>query len=160
MSTLPLIERQMNFNQFSEKFLKWTEEVIESKKIDGFPICPFARKARLTDKIQFIDARDNIEESLLTFDPKDKEIGIAWLGDLDDVSGVEKITEKIMKEHPNLLCFTSTRSSGAFAKNFTDCVFIQIKSDILEKRKWLKTTDYYNSWPIDYYKLITGEDKS
>ena len=160
MSSLPLIERQMNFNQFSEKFLKWTEEVIESKKIDGFPICPFARKARLTDKIQFIDARENIEEALLTFDPKDKEIGIAWLGDLDDISGVEKITEKIMKEHPNLLCFTSTRSSGAFAKNFTDCVFIQIKSDILEKRKWLKTTDYYNSWPIDYYKLITGEDKS
>ena len=62
-----------------------------------------------------------------------------------------------MIENPDLLYFTSTRESGHFVKNFTDCVFIQLKGDIMEKRKYLKNTKYYDSWPADYYKLITGD---
>jgi len=36
-------------------------------------------------------------------------------------------------------------------------VFIQRKSDLLEKRKHLhENTTYYDSWPVDYYNLIMG----
>ena len=144
----------MNFQEFQNKFLEWTENEIEAKKLDGFPICPFARKARLQNKIQFIDARDNLTQSYETFDKEIYEIGIAWV-DGCNMSEVETIIEQQMQKHNDLLYFTSTTTSGHFAKNFTNCVFIQLRDDLTEKRKYLHTTKYYDSWPIDYYKLIT-----
>ena len=138
----------------------WSEERIEQKKIDGFPVCPFARKARLQDKIQFLDCRSLQSYALEQFDRTQYEIGIAWLGDIDDdsVAEIEIICEQLAEKNPDLLYFTSTRKSGHFVKNFTDCVFIQLKSDILDKRNYLYKTDYYTSWPSDYFKLITGID--
>ena len=145
----------MNFQEFQNKFLEWTETEIEAKKLDGFPICPFARKARLQNKIQFIDARDNQSDTYETFDKDHYEIGIAWV-DGCDMDEVESVIEQQMQKHEDLLYFTSTTTSGHFAKNFTNCVFIQLRDDLTEKRKYLHTTKYYDSWPVDYYKLITS----
>ena len=145
----------MNFQEFQNKFLEWTENEIEAKKLDGFPVCPFARKARLQNKIQFIDARDNQSDTYETFDKDQYEIGIAWV-DGCDINQVESVIEQQMQKHEDLLYFTSTTTSGHFAKNFTNCVFIQLRDDLTEKRKYLHTTKYYDSWPIDYYKLITS----
>ena len=145
----------MNFQEFQNKFLEWTETEIEAKKLDGFPICPFARKARLQNKIQFIDARDNQSDTYETFDKDQYEIGIAWV-DGCDMDEVESVIEQQMQKHEDLLYFTSTTTSGHFAKNFTNCVFIQLRDDLTEKRKYLHTTKYYDSWPLDYYKLITS----
>lgn len=145
----------MNFQEFQNKFLEWTENEIEAKKLDGFPICPFARKARLQNKIQFIDARDNQSDTYETFDKDQYEIGIAWV-DGCDMDQVESVIEQQMQKHNDLLYFTSTTTSGHFAKNFTNCVFIQLRDDLTEKRKYLHTTKYYESWPLDYYKLITS----
>ena len=145
----------MNFQEFQNKFLEWTENEIEAKKLDGFPICPFARKARLQNKIQFIDARDNQSDTYETFDKGQYEIGIAWV-DGCDMDEVESVIEQQMKKHNDLLYFTSTTTSGHFAKNFTNCVFIQLRDDLTQKRKYLHTTKYYESWPEEYYKLITS----
>lgn len=145
----------MNFQEFQNKFLEWTENEIEAKKLDGFPICPFARKARLQNKIQFIDARDNQSDTYETFDKDQYEIGIAWV-DGCDMDQVEFVIEQQMQKHQDLLYFTSTTTSGHFAKNFTNCVFIQLRDDLTEKRKYLHTTKYYESWPEEYYKLITS----
>lgn len=147
-----------NLQEFSNKFLEWTEQEIEAKKLDGFPVCPYARRARVQNKIQFIDSRDQetLISSLLSFDKEQYEIGIAWLGDQTDdyMSKVSDIIGDLSEKNPDLLYFTSTRTSGHFAKNISDCVFIQLKGDILEKRKHLHTTEYYNSWPLDYYQGI------
>jgi hypothetical protein len=148
----------MNFSDFEQEFLKWSQNSIEVKQDSGLPVCPFARKARLQQKIQFIDARDSLSQ-LNTFDKSTYEIGIAWLGDINDMEPVEKFCEEAMVANPDLLFFTSSRNSGHFVKNFTDCVFIQLRGDIMEKRKYLKTTKYYDNWPDTYYKLITGEDR-
>lgn len=145
----------MNFQEFQNKFLEWTENEIEAKKLDGFPICPFARKARLQNKIQFIDARDNQSDTYETFDKNQYEIGIAWV-DGCDMDQVQSVIEQQMQKHEDLLYFTSTTTSGHFAKNFTNCVFIQLRDDLKEKRKYLHTTKYYESWPEEYYKLITS----
>jgi hypothetical protein len=65
-----------------------------------------------------------------------------------------------MDANPDLLYFTSTRDSGHFVKNFTDCVFIQLRGDIMKKRNYLKdNTTYYDNWPDAYYTLITGETR-
>ena len=92
----------MNFQEFQDKFLEWTENEIEAKKLDGFPICPFARKARLQNKIQFIDARTNTPSTYDTFDKETYEIGIAWV-DGCDMDQVETIIEDQMQKHPDLL---------------------------------------------------------
>ena len=145
----------MNFQEFQDKFLEWTETEIESKKLDGFPVCPFARKARLQNKIQFIDARDNQMDTYELFDMDTYEIGIAWV-DGCDMRKVEEMCSSLTEKHPDLLYFTSTTKSGHFVKHFTNCVFIQLRDDINEKRKYLHTTKYYDSWPEEYYKLITS----
>lgn len=151
-----------NLTEFSNKFLEWTEKEIEAKKLDGFPVCPYARRARLQNKIQFIDSRvqETLLDSFLSFDKDQFEIGIAWLGDQDDeyMSMVSSILADLSEKNPDLLYFTSTRTSGHFTKNISDCVFIQLKGDILDKREYLHTTKYYDSWPRDYYHSIIDSD--
>ena len=145
----------MTFDEFKKQFLLWSEEKIEAKKSDGFAVCPYAKHARINNKVQFIDARDSID-SINEFNDKIYEIGIAWLGDTADIDAVDQELESYRNNHENLLYFTSTPSSGFFAQNFTNCIFIQLKDDILEKRSQLHKTKYYDSWPEYYYKLITG----
>lgn len=152
-----------SFNQFKSNFLNWTESVIEEKQPNGFPICPYARKARLNGEIQFIDIRDNIDRCVSSLNLKKYMIAICWLGD-EPIYTHKYINSKVEEfnsdpQHKNLLFFLSDTQSGAFAKNFTNCIFVQIKSDIMSRREYLKTTNYYDSWPADYYKYITGEDK-
>ena len=145
----------MNFHEFQNKFLEWTETEIEAKKLDGFPVCPFARKARLQNKIQFIDARDNQMDTYELFDKDTYEIGIAWVNGCD-MREVEEMCSSLTEKHPDLLYFTSTTKSGHFVKNFTNCVFIQLRDDIVEKRSFLHKTSYYDSWPQEYYNSITS----
>lgn len=145
----------MTFEEFKTSFLKWSEEKIETKKDDGFSVCPYAKHARINNKVVFIDARDNLVENLLTFDKEEYEIGIAWIDGVD-IDFVEQEISKLHDEYPDLLYFTSTTDSGYFVKNFTNCVFIQLRNDILERRNQLHNTKYYDSWPEDYYKIITG----
>ncbi len=85
----------MTFDTFVSTFLMWTEEKIEAKKDDGYPICPFARKARIQDKIQFIDARDFSEYNLSEFNKEKYEIGIAWMGDNVDVQALEDLAKQM-----------------------------------------------------------------
>jgi len=153
----------MTFDEFTAAFLTWTEEKIESKGDGDWPVCPYARKARLTNKIQFIDAREDVHTSLKLFDDTTYEIGIAWLGDDNqaDIEATQKVIDFYGDLNPSLLYFMSTTDSGAFEKNFTNCVFIQLKDDILVKRNWLlENTSYYNDWSPEYFKSITGLDKT
>jgi hypothetical protein len=90
-------------------------------------------------------------------------IAICWLGD-EPIYTQKYINQKLNEfnsdpAHKNLLFFLSNTESGAFAKNFTNCIFVQIKSDIMSRREYLKTTNYYDTWPDEYYKYITGENK-
>jgi len=146
----------MNFETFQMKFLEWTEKSVESKKSDGFSVCPYAKKARLENKIQFINAISNTTDQLQSFDKEKFEIGIAWLGDNTDMQTVEYELEILRQKNPDLLYFTSTPDSGYFVQNFTNCVFIQLQQDIMHRRQQLHTTKYYDSWPEYYYKLICG----
>ena len=92
----------MTFEQFQEQFIDWTINFIEAKRDSGFPICPFARKARLQGKIQFIDARDLSLEKFREFDDTKYEIGIAWI-EGNDVDSIPDMLEVMHKENPELL---------------------------------------------------------
>jgi len=152
-----------SFNDFKDKFLSWSESLIEEKQPNGFPICPYARHARLNNEIQFIDIRDNIDRCISSLNLKKYMIAICWLGD-EPIYTSKYINQKLDDynsdpANKNLLFFLSDTQSGVFAKNFTNCIFVQIKSDILSRREHLKTTKYYDNWTPEYYKYITGGDK-
>ena len=57
----------MTLDEFTIKFLQFVEKSIEPKKDDGYPVCPYARSARMKQTLQFIDAR----EDLTTFESFD-----------------------------------------------------------------------------------------
>ena len=146
----------MTLDEFQTEFLSFAEKSVEPLKDDGYPVCPYAKSARIKKALQFLDGREDITV-MDNFDYKTFQMGIVWLGDIDDITPIEKICDEYRENNPHLLYFTSTRESGHFVKNFTDCVFIQRKSDLHEKRKHLhKNTTYYDSWPKDYYNLIMG----
>lgn len=147
----------MTFEEFKIKFINWSTKDIESvNKESGYPICPYAKRARLQKKIQFIHIKQGILDEFLEFNPAEYEIGVAWL-DNSAVHGIEPKLKKLRMYNQHLLYFLSTPDSGYFIKNFTNCVFIQKKKDILEKRAYLKTTEYYNNWPAWYYNEICKE---
>ena len=58
----------MTFNEFQTNFLTFVQTSIEPKKDDGYPVCPYARSARMKQTLQFIDAREDIT-TLESFDP-------------------------------------------------------------------------------------------
>lgn len=146
----------MTFEIFKTQFLEWVQDKIEPTRGNGYPICPFARKARLQDRIQFINAPIGIYGEFLEFDEENYDIGIAWLGDF--TSGIEDELADLRKANSHLLYFLSTPQSGHFVKNFTNCVLIQKKDDIELKRQVLLDTTYYDDWPEDYYKEIMNNE--
>ena len=147
------------------ELINWIKTFVEKPNtlLGDWAPCPYARKARLDNEIQFIDVRDNIDRCVSGLNLKKYMIAICWLG--DEPIYTQKYIDQRLDEfnsdpaHKNLLFFLSNTESGAFAKNFTNCIFVQIRSDIMSRREYLKTTNYYDTWPVEYYKYITGENK-
>ena len=80
----------MTLDEFQSKFLEFTEKQVEPLKDDGYPVCPYAKSARIKRALQFIDGRNDLT-IMDTFDPKTYQMGIVWLGDLDDITPRENL---------------------------------------------------------------------
>ena len=147
----------MNFEEFKQEFISWIIKNIEPICSEtGFSVCPYAKRARLQEKIQFIHAERGIYGEFLEFDSDKYDIGVVWLGDF--VDGIESEIEELRRDFPDLLYYISTPNSGFFTKNFTNCVFIQKREEILQKRENLKKTKYYDNWPKWYYnEIVNGQ---
>lgn len=143
----------MTYDEFKHKFLNWALENLEPIQENGFPICPFAKSARLKNEIQFIDATYDAFNACKTFNNKKYKLGVAWLD--NNLADLNFLIETLETTNKNLLYFASTTDSGYFVKNFTNCIFIQDKDDISKKRKYLQNTSYYDNWPKEYLTEIT-----
>ena len=146
------------FEEFKEKFVKWVIDEIEPIQNNGFPVCPYAASARANNKIQFINCSDSIS-AMGDFDEVNYEVGAAWVGNID-IPTVEKFIAFMTELNPTLEYLLSTRESGHFVQNPCNSVLIQVKKDLYKKRADLHKTSYYDDWTEDYYKEITGNDKS
>jgi hypothetical protein len=145
----------MMFEEFKIKFIEWLINNIEPvSKETGFAICPYAKSTRLKEKIQFIHIEQGVCEEFLKFDSDTYEIGVAWLS--ENINGIEGKLTDLRNQNKHLLYYLSTPTSGFFAQNFTNCVFIQKRNDIEEKREHLKNTKYYSNWPEWYYNEIVN----
>lgn len=148
--------RAMEFDKFVNDFITFTIEKIEPDKGDGWPVCPYARKARVNGDIQFMDGRDLSEtkNALETFDKSRFKMAVCWVGDECDVDKMQEIADEMSEMHPEHYYFLSTETSGYFVQNFTRVIIIQIKEDIEARREKLHKTNYYDSWPQWYYDDI------
>jgi hypothetical protein len=162
MSTMSLKERSpkaMEFEAFKNDFIKFTMDVIEQDKGDGWPVCPYARKARVNGEIQFMDGRDlsYSKTALETFDKSQFKMAVCWMGDDCDIDVLDSITSEMRELYPKYHYFVSTELSGLFVKNFTRIIIVQIKEDIEDRRKKLIKTNYYDSWTQEYYDEIVND---
>lgn len=149
----------MKFEEFKKQFINWAIENIETVQLGSFSICPYAKQARLLNKIQFINASNKCYKTFLKFDESKYEVGIAWLGEnIKDINNINALLEELHDHNQDFFYFLSTPNTGHFAKNFSNCIFIQRKEDILNKRKFLLKTDYYKNWPTDYFNKIVGSN--
>jgi len=140
------------FEQFQKDFLEWVITKVEPLKDDGYPVCPYAKTARVQNKLQFIDCSGPNPEAMLEFDPRIKMVGVCYFGDEIDLDTIDLTTIKEL--NPDLMYFKSTKTSGHFVKNIYDLILIQIRPELLRRRASLHKTSYYDSWPAEYYKRI------
>jgi|TARA_R110002050_G_scaffold91533_7_gene192093 hypothetical protein len=140
------------FEQFKKDFTDWMIDQLEVNKEDGYPTCPYARTARVQDKLQFIDCSGSNPDAMLEFDPRVKMVGVCWFGDDVDLDTIN--LEQMKELNPDLMYLQSTKTSGHFVQNISNVILIQIRSELLRRRASLHKSSYYDSWPAEYYKEI------
>ena len=141
-----------NFEQFKINFTNWMINKLEVNKEDGYPTCPYAKTARVQDKVQFIDCQGPTPDNILEFDPRTKMVGVCYFGNDVDVTKLD--LNHIRELNPDLMYLTSTTTSGHFVQNISNVILVQIRSELLRRRASLHKTNYYDSWPAEYYKEI------
>jgi hypothetical protein len=136
------------FQQFKDKFIDWSIQNVEIKKPDGWLVCPYAKSARISNSIQFIDARNDLVKAIQSYDTQ-YQIGIAWLG--DSVSNQERQSiRKILASDAideSIVCLLSapdSRSTTVMAVSYY--VILHSKSDFLKKRRYLFEQGYYENY--------------
>jgi len=140
------------FQQFKKDFTDWMIDQLEVNKEDGYPTCPYARTARVQDKLQFIDCSGSNPDAMLEFDPRVKMVGVCWFGDDVDLDTIN--LEQMKELNSDLMYLQSTKTSGHFVQNISNVILIQIRSELLRRRASLHKSSYYDSWPAEYYKEI------
>ena len=140
------------FEQFKKDFTDWMINQLEVNKDDGYPTCPYAKTARVQDKLQFIDCSGPNPDAMLEFDPRVKMVGVCYFGDGVDLDTID--LETMSELNPDLMYLQSTKTSGHFVQNISNVILIQIRAELLRRRASLHKTSYYDSWPAEYYKSI------
>lgn len=137
-------------SEFKEKFWKWE---LNSEKIQdsGWPICPFAKAARLENKIQFFDARNSLE-CVNNFD-RSNDIGVAWLGETVNEKNIKQELEKLRENNKDLdILFSRPGGQAVLNPNFTNVLIIHNADDIMRKRRHIYEAGYYDFYPSFEYK--------
>jgi len=154
----------------THKLLTWMEEFVEQPhpSLGGWPPCPYARQARLSNNILIKQGTDPYYDgmSLLTYDWS-KEAVVFWYESFDPnifVTMVNNANEKllpknivILEDHPN----TEEITSGV-RMNFGYCPIIvcQQLDKLNAAGEQLKAKGYYDTWSQeDLDKIVTWRHK-
>ncbi len=141
------------FNNFIERFLQWSIDTVEKTQEHGMPLCVYAKKTRLSNLYQFIDAREDMISQIETFD-NSKDIGVAWLGDVIDIERVNANLAVLRNRNLDLTIMLSTPNTGFITSSFTHSVVIHNKIDFNKKRLHLYDIGYYSIYPTHFQNII------
>jgi hypothetical protein len=134
----------------NEKISKWIEYIsIKRPEINGFPICPFASKAKY--------------EVITSTFIKGLKAGIELIKNTDTQIVIVDIEENYLFRSMNddLVCFydhpdDNNEINGVRTNSEMTLLLIQKLSDVNEANEILKNTKYYDTWSKEYYEKIVG----
>lgn len=153
--------------QFVESALvKWMEEFVEvpHPSLGGWPPCPYARQARLSNNIDIRQGMDPYTDcvNLLDYDWT-KEVVVFWYEDIDPelfVKGVTRANDLLLpkdivalEDHP-----ATDEIIAGIKMNFGVCpiIVLQKNSKLNESADQLREKGYYHSWSQeDIDKIVT-----
>lgn len=138
----------ISFEEFKKNFIDWSISVAEKIQPNKLPLCPYARHARMTDSLHFIDGRKDLKQALSSYSGE-KDMGVIWLGNIIDKREVNNILEHQRKTNPNIVYFLSTPESGDIGKSFTYTIIMHRYDDYLIKQRRLYEQKYYDQYPDD-----------
>lgn len=153
-------------NTVEQSLVKWLEEFVETPhpSLGGWPPCPFARQARLTNNIDIRSGIDPYADclSLLYYDWT-KEVVIFWYQDIDPESFVADVQRANMtllsKDIVALEDHNQTDEIIAGIKmNFGLCPIIVLQRNSLlnQAADQLEAKGYYHTWSkADIDKIVT-----
>lgn len=138
--------------------LKWMEEFVETPhpSLGGWPPCPYARKARLTNQIDIRPGIDPLTDCLQSeHDAWDKEVIIYWYDHTKFppeafVADVEQANQTLsrkdivaLEDHPD-----TDEIISKVKMNFGYCAIIvlQKNSKLNQAADQLREKGYYHSW--------------
>ena len=141
---------------------QWQEKVSKSRvELDGMPICPFAKSAKL-DKNFFVDViAIDIDSQIKEIVEKDFELYIlvdsikiltdSCLKDIIDQYNGKFEKYLFLKDHPDKKGYICGMYTG---NGEYPVILIQNRKSLKEARKALSNTKYYSYWDEDYKNEI------
>lgn len=158
----------------SEDIIDWSINFVEKKsdKLDEWPICPYAKQARLKNQVEIIEVKDS-EDYLLevvkqarTIKNKDKKLIIVACGDMtipvDDLSNyITALNHTFVMDDVYLMPFHPD-DDGEEEVEFLEgeyepeneffMVLIQPFKELEEASGHLHKKGYYKNWNKEYYQ--------
>lgn len=142
-----------------EKWIKYIS--IKRPEINGFPICPFAKKA----KYEVIESTfyAGLKSSLDIIHNTDTQVVVIVLDEEYTVKQLESLCEQYNKnlmaediviffDHPEDI----NEINGIKTNSGMTLILVQRLSDLNEANEILKNTKYYDTWSKEYYEKIVG----
>ena len=152
------------------QIIQWMEDFVEkpSPMLNGWAPCPFARQARINDKIEIIFTEprklmDAVEKNLQVLDSKDVLIVCFNHSDIhyELLSATVKLyNSKLMKrdyvileDHPS-----DPEILNGVQMNFGMCglLLVQKLSKLITASEQLKEKGYYSKWPAENLEAVVN----
>lgn len=149
--------------QVKDKITQWIDYIsIKRPEINGFPICPFASRA----KYEIIESTfyAGLKSSLDIIHNTDTQVVVIVLDDEEyTVQQLESLCEQYNKnlmsediviffDHPQDI----NEINGIKTNSGMTLILVQRLSDVNEANEILKNTKYYDTWSKEYYEKIVG----
>jgi hypothetical protein len=157
-------------SEILDKIHRWLVETVEVPRpeLSGFPICPFARQARINCNVKYVIARRRLREEIETqiaayseqpefvtviIEPNPKAISSLELANLVEFlrQSVSQLDLHLMWDHPD-----APENVNGVSFNHGDfiLVFLQRKSRLNAAAKELHQKGYYSTWPLSFYNEV------
>ena len=152
----------MDFNQAQIDLLLWITGLVEqpNAQLQGWPPCPYARRARLSGEFEIRQGRVDPYLDLQQVNMNEKTV-VAYVYDPQDFQGEEfnRLVDQVNQDFlvsRDLLALADHPDSPEIVKGVKfnqgtwAVVFVQPLTKLNEFAKMLAGQGYYKDWPEDY----------
>ena len=168
--------KKVKVKTITEDIISWSKDFIElpNKHLGGVPACPYAKKARLNDRVRIVEI-NNAHQLLETIVYEcnnikdfDKQITIIGCDDLfytaDELNDfIHAFNHVFVPQDVYLMCFhpddeeedepvTFLEDTNWYPDNDFLMVLIQPFEELEKASANLERIGFYRSWPRDYYE--------